>query len=92
MDSKEFAKILVEEVVDSNPPNSVLFLEENETSNENIDNKLLELYPEESRKLDHALYRLGAELEENICGKTPDCEKCKQKFPKLNKNCPYLNE
>jgi len=38
MDSKEFAKILVEEVVDSNPPNSVLFLEENGINTSNLNN------------------------------------------------------
>lgn len=45
-------------------------------TNENIRRKLEELYPEEPRKLDFALYRFGAESEENICSKDPNCGKC----------------
>lgn len=45
-------------------------------TDENIRRKLAELYPEEPRKLDFALFRLGAESEENICSKTPKCGEC----------------
>ena len=46
-------------------------------TNENIRRKLEELYPEEPRKLDFALYRFGAESEENICSKDPNCVECR---------------
>lgn len=64
------------------------FLKPNEATNKNIENKLSELYSEEPRKLDYGLYRLGAESEENICGKIPNCELCKVKHLKLYLNCP----
>lgn len=63
------------------------FIKGNEASNMNIEKKLSELYPEEPRKLDYGLYRLGAELEENICGKIPKCNLCNEKHPILFKNC-----
>ncbi len=67
------------------------FVNDNDVSNENIDDKLNELYPEEPRKLDFALYRLGGEAEDNICGKIPKCELCKQKYQKVYENC-YAQE
>lgn len=57
-------------------------------SNEDIRQKLHELYPEEPRKLDFALYRLGAGLEENICKKQPCCDLCMRKIPKIFESCP----
>ncbi|PKL66728.1 MAG: hypothetical protein CVV28_10030 [Methanobacteriales archaeon HGW-Methanobacteriales-1] len=66
------------------------FLEKNEINSANINLKLNELYPDEPRKFDFALYRLGAEMEQNICGKEPKCDLCKEKFPKIFNNCPFL--
>lgn len=63
------------------------FINSKEVSNKNIEKKLSELYPEEPRKLDFGLYRLGGELEEGICGIKPKCELCQEKHPKLYKNC-----
>lgn len=57
-------------------------------TNEDIRRKLAELYPVEPRKLDFALYRLGAESEENICGDDPKCGKCREQFPEIYENCP----
>lgn len=65
------------------------FLNNVQTSNEAISRRLSELYPEEPRKLDFALYRLGAELEENICRKIPDCESCRSKLPRIYNACPW---
>jgi hypothetical protein len=61
------------------------FIDEDKASNENIDKRLNELYPEEPRKLDYSLYRLGGE--EGICGKTLNCEMCKEKHPIIWENC-----
>lgn len=61
------------------------FVRNKEDSNEEIDSKLNELYPEEPRKLDFGLYRLGGE--EGICGKTPNCELCKEKHSIIWENC-----
>ena len=67
------------------------FLEKNEINSEKINQKINELYSEEPRKLDFALYRFGAEMEQNICGKEPKCDLCQKKFPKIFDNCPnYL--
>jgi len=57
-------------------------------ANENIAEKLQELYPEEPRKLNLALYKLGAEAELKICRKTPDCGKCKTNLPRIYDACP----
>jgi uncharacterized protein YeeX (DUF496 family) len=57
-------------------------------SNNQIRNSLSQLYPEEPRKLDFALYRLGSEMEENICSKTPNCLLCSTRFPKIYEVCP----
>jgi|GEM_PF-1951173 len=65
------------------------FLEKNELNYQKIENKLNDLYPEEPRKLDFALYRLGAEMEQNICGKEPKCDLCHETFPKIFEGCPY---
>lgn len=56
-------------------------------NNEIIDDRLKELYPDEPRKLDFALYRLGGESEEGICGSEPKCDLCKQKYPSIYENC-----
>lgn len=64
------------------------FLEKNEINSVKIN----ELYSEEPRKLDFALYRFGAEMEQNICGKEPKCDLCKEKFPKIFNSCPYLSK
>lgn len=66
------------------------FLEKNELNYQKIDNKLNDLYPDEPRKLDFALYRLGAEMEQNICGKEPKCGLCRETFPKIFEQCPYM--
>ena len=63
------------------------FIDAKNVSNKNIECKLSILYPEEPRKLDYGLYRLGAESEEGICAKTPNCELCNEKHPKLFQNC-----
>lgn len=63
------------------------YIDSKDVSNKNIESELSKLYPEEPRKLDFALYRLGAELEEGICAKTPNCELCNKKHPKLFQNC-----
>lgn len=63
------------------------FIDSKVASNKNIETELSKLYPEEPRKLDFALYRLGADLEEGICAKTPNCELCKEKHFKLFQNC-----
>lgn len=63
------------------------FIDSKDVSNKNIEIELSKLYPEEPRKLDHGLYRLGADLEEGICAKTPNCELCKEKHLKLFQNC-----
>jgi hypothetical protein len=68
------------------------FLEKKDMNSSNIDLKLNELYPEEPRKLDFALYRLGAEMEQNICGKEPKCELCQEKFPEIFNNCPSFKD
>lgn len=65
------------------------FLEKNEINSKKINQKINELYSEEPRKLDFALYRFGAEMEQNICGKEPKCDECQEKFPKIFDNCPY---
>jgi len=56
-------------------------------TSENIRRKLAELYPEEPRKLDFALYRLGAESEENICSKDPNCGECHRRFRVIYDAC-----
>jgi len=61
------------------------FVHDNKASNIEIDLKLNELYPEEPRKLDFGLYRLGGE--ESICGSTLNCEMCKEKHPIVWENC-----
>lgn len=63
------------------------FIDIKDVSNKNIESKLSILYPEEPRKLDFALYRLGADSEEGICAKTPNCELCNGKHHKLFRNC-----
>jgi len=67
------------------------FLPSNLASAENINRRLNELYPEEPRNLDFALYRLGGELEESICRKDPDCKTCGERFPNIYKECPNRN-
>ncbi|MEN6551324.1 MAG: DUF2400 family protein [Methanobacterium sp.] len=63
------------------------FIDSKVASNKNIEIELSKLYPEEPRKLDFALYRLGADSEEGICAKIPNCELCKEKHLKLFQNC-----
>lgn len=63
------------------------FISGKDVYNKNIEKLLMNLYPEEPRKLDYGLYRLGAELKEGIYGKTPNCELCKDKHIKLYQNC-----
>lgn len=53
-----------------------------------ISKRLAELYPEEPRKLNFAMYRLASEAEENICAKTPQCSQCKVKVPGVYNLCP----
>lgn len=65
------------------------FIDSKDVSNKNIENRLSILYPDEPRKLDFALYRLGAELEEGICGKNPKCKLCKEKHSKLYQKCDF---
>lgn len=64
------------------------FVRAGNVSNDQICDGLKRLYPEEPRKLDFALYRLGAEMEENICSKTPNCLLCSSRFPKIYEPCP----
>ncbi len=56
-------------------------------NNNNIKDALDNIYPEEPRKLDFALYRFGGGVERDICGKEPDCEKCKKEVPKIYEAC-----
>lgn len=63
------------------------FIDTKHVSNKNIESELSRMYPEEPRKLDFALYRLGAELEEGICAKKPNCELCNQIHQKIYQNC-----
>ena len=56
---------------------------------ERIKDGLKELYPQEPRKLDFALYMLGAESETNICGKKPDCKRCEKELSKIYNACPF---
>lgn len=57
------------------------------STNKDVKMALSELYPEEPRKLDFALYRLGGEVERNICRKDPDCGACKQELPIIYEAC-----
>jgi hypothetical protein len=64
------------------------FVSGNQSSSPVISKRITDLYPEEPRKLDFALFRLASEPEENICGKTPNCQLCKAKFLKVYHLCP----
>lgn len=52
-----------------------------------IKDALDNIYPEEPRKLDYALYRFAGEVERDICGKRPNCQKCKEEEPKIYEMC-----
>lgn len=67
------------------------FVSENQSSSSIISRKLADIYPEEPRKLDFAMFRLASEPEENICAKTPNCDQCKTKFSKVHELCPARN-
>lgn len=57
------------------------------TTNNSIKDALDNIYPEEPRKLDFALYRFGGGVERNICGKEPNCKKCKEEVPRIYEAC-----
>ncbi|NIN01787.1 MAG: DUF2400 family protein [candidate division Zixibacteria bacterium] len=63
------------------------FLPRDQVSNRNIRATLRQLYPKEPRKLDFALYRLGAESEENICRTEPHCKSCRERIPRVYTAC-----
>jgi len=56
--------------------------------NTTIQQAILSLYPEEPRKMDIALFRLGGDSEEAMCKKVPNCSGCFKSFPQIHLNCP----
>lgn len=63
------------------------FVAANEATGKNIMKRLAAIYPDEPRKLDFALYRLGAEGEEFICRETPECGACRKALPLIFNAC-----
>ncbi len=47
------------------------------------------VYPENPRSLNFAMFLLGGEGEMNICTKSPKCDICRKKINKVYDACPY---
>jgi hypothetical protein len=68
------------------------FVKPGQSSKTDILRRLSELYPEEPRKLDFALFRLGSDVEEGICTIKPNCSLCARRYPRIFSFCPSIEK
>ena len=68
------------------------FVNEQNPSDIQIKRALLKEYPENPRFLNSAMYLLGGNGEMNICTKSPKCDICRMKIPKVYDACPYTGK
>jgi hypothetical protein len=65
------------------------FVETENPSTNQIKQAFNNVYPQNPRSLNFAMFLLGAEDEMNICTKSPKCDICRKKISKVYDACPY---